>query len=192
MNNRVLRIEIPFKVFSIFYDECSSYLYDDLWENDVTFLSNHRDYRSQGDNKNFDIEEVIETQGACLDKGYTFAVVNAYIHSGIALSLSKFDCQWDSGLFGLLIFREGEFGKDNIGLEGFIRSWAAILNGEIYGFRLDKVSTCASCSHTHEDEIDSCWGFYGYESMKDMVSCMLELLGCLSTKEKKEILSKIN
>jgi len=35
------------------------------------------------------------------------------------------------------------------------------LTGDIYGFKVEKVTTCECCGHEETEEIDSCWNFYG-------------------------------
>lgn len=107
----------------IFYDDLGHHMYDDLWY-DVNFISNHREYRSEGQFKEL----------SDIPDGYEIVNVFAYIHGGIALSTSKHSCQWDSGFFGFLVFKKGEFGDDNIGVEGFVKEWTAILNNHIYAY----------------------------------------------------------
>jgi hypothetical protein len=37
------------------------------------------------------------------------------------------------------------------------------LRGEVYGYEIVKKIKCPTCHETHEEDIDSCWGFYGLE-----------------------------
>lgn len=37
-------------------------------------------------------------------------------------------------------------------------------NGDIYGYRVERVTVCASCNDDHGELIDSCWGVYGREA----------------------------
>ena len=36
-------------------------------------------------------------------------------------------------------------------------------NGEVYGFVLKTVNVCKCCKQQANEELDSCWGFYGYD-----------------------------
>lgn len=126
---------------------------------ELIFLSNHRDYADQ--NSKNSLNDYCDIEGDFSIKyikqcfpGCEVIPINAYIHSGIALSLGEFSCRWDSGLFGVLIFKRGEFGENNRGLKGFVESWSQWLNGEIYGYVIED---------SEGVEVDSCWGFIGHE-----------------------------
>ena len=131
---------------------------NDIWEDEseLIFLSNHRDYSSRNnDGVEIDQFESMDELKAHYGNDFEIVAINAYIHSGIALSLNEFNCQWDSGLFGLLIFKKGEFGENDQGLKGFVETWSMNWNGENYAY-------------TIEDEkgeiLDSCCGFVGHEN----------------------------
>lgn len=143
----------------------------EFWEceEDLMFFSNHRDYSNQNTKdklENYeDLQDFIKEYE---DKGFTVKPINAYIHGGIALSLSNdsypFTCQWDSGMFGFLVFKNDTFGENNQGLKGFIQSWASWLNGEVYGYKI---------TDSEGEELDSCWGFIGYENCEEEAKSML-------------------
>ncbi len=157
--NEVLELNID-------YDLDASYLYDDLWENsEVSFISNHRDYKSEGELKNLDIGEF------SLPDGYDFMPVNAHIHSGIALSLTSFNDRWDSGIFGYIVFKKGEFGDNNEGLKNFVAHWSQVLNGEVYYVSLLKKEKC-NLGHIHSEVIESLGGLTGnsyFDIIKDFM-----------------------
>lgn len=119
---------------------------------------------------------------------YWIFPVEAYIHSGVSLSLfngTKF-CRWDSSVAGYILALKKEYTtkeeaeKSAIGL---IDSWNDYLSGNVYGFIVEKPNTIysipkdkfdtldptLSCKDIMEEfdvedewiEIDSCWGFYG-------------------------------
>jgi hypothetical protein len=131
----------------------------DFWEFEerITFISGHKNYSSQGTKYKLidfsDMSEIVEEF-----KGKEVIEVYAYIHGNIALSLNSFNCRWDSGLFGLLVFEKGEFGENNQGLKDFITSWASWLNGEVYGYQVQD---------DKGEVLDSCWGFIGYEHCEE-------------------------
>lgn len=90
-----------------------------------------------------------------------------YDHSGIALSTTSFNDRWDSGQLGFIVATRADickgFGvkiatkkikeriKANIILE--VETLNQYYSGEVYGFQVIDVET--------ENEIDSCWGFFG-------------------------------
>ena len=45
-----------------------------------------------------------------------------------------------------------------------LQQWAS---GDVYGFQIFKPETCKHCKHTEEVNEDSCWGFYGLDSIKE-------------------------
>lgn len=147
--------------YEIIHDDYSPEFWE--YEDRITFISGHRDYSSQGTKKTLsefsDMSEITD-----MFKGKEIVKVYASIHGNIALSLNNFECRWDSGLFGLLVFEAGEFGENNQGLKGFIQSWASWLNGEVYGYRI---------TDNQGKELDSCWGFIGYENCEDEAKSML-------------------
>ena len=141
----------------------SCYFYDDLWQG-VSFISNHRDYVCEGELSHFTLEHVMNNE---LPDDIVAIPVRAYIHGRIALTVSDtgypFNCRFDSGTFGYLLFKTGEFGKDNIGLEGFVKHWQAVLNGDIYYFVIEK----------NGEVIDSCGGFDDIDYMKEEITSII-------------------
>jgi hypothetical protein len=168
------------RVFRIVDDLDAGYLYEELWEG-ISFISNHRDYRSEGEFKKTELESKDDLK-ELEAQGLKVVPVHAYIHSGIVVSLGSFSCPWDSGLFGWLVFKEGEFGENDNGLTGFMRQWNALLMNEVYGFQVVTKNKCECCKHTEEEITDSCYGFYGYENDKEMIDSMLD--HCLTKEEK--------
>jgi hypothetical protein len=107
-----------------------------------------------------------------------------YDHSGITISTSPFSCNWDSGKIGFIFISKEKMLKEYGGkivtqtlkdkVEGYLKSEIEIydqyLTGDVYGYRVSEVKTCSE-GHEHEEELDSCWGYYGQEN------CMLEGVG---------------
>jgi hypothetical protein len=147
-------------VFKLHQDDSAHYLYKDHFES-VFFKSFHRQYSNEGD------EKLVKEQGIKKVEIYGLD------HSGMALSLEPFNCPWDSGLFGLLYFRDGEFGEKDQGLKGFVSSMQALINGEVFGFTLEEKKQCNHCHHDDSEEISACWGFYGYKDQDSMIEEML-------------------
>lgn len=53
-------------------------------------------------------------------------------------------------------------------LENKVRIYDDYLRGEVYRFILEEKKTCDCCGHVKYEKIDSCWGFYGYDSIEFM------------------------
>ena len=91
-----------------------------------------------------------------------------YDHSGLRMSTTSFDCRWDSGQIGYIYCTEkqlqDEWNGDKEKAKAFllcnITTYDQFLMGDIYGFELVETSVCDH-DHTHENDLDSCWGFYG-------------------------------
>lgn len=155
--------------FELQYDDICSCLYDESFDS-VTLISTHRSYANKGPNKHLKIGNLLNDENELVENYGKFEVVPvyAYDHGGITLSLQQFGCRFDSGLFGALLFEKGEFGEDNRGLKGFIKSLNCLLSGEVYGFSIIKHTKCDCCNHIESEVIDSCGGFYGYDNMQSM------------------------
>ena len=107
-----------------------------------------------------------------------------YDHSGITISTSPFSCNWDSGQIGFIFISKEKMLKEYGGkivtqtlkdkVEGYLKSevetYDQYLTGDVYGYRVSEVKVCSE-GHEHEEELDSCWGYYGQEN------CMLEGVG---------------
>ncbi|MPS92925.1 hypothetical protein [Comamonas sp.] len=93
-----------------------------------------------------------------------------YEHSGIVYSTSPFSCPWDSGQIGYIFTTLKDF--QNIGCEwnsdkakeyilGEVELYNNYISGECFGFKIEEISTCGSCSSEHHEEIEACWGYIG-------------------------------
>lgn len=97
-------------------------------------------------------------------------------HSGITISTSDFCDRWDSGQIGFTFVTKEALLKEYGGkyctkkkiekatsvLQGEIKTYDQYLTGDVYGYQLFEVITCDK-GHEHEEELDSCWGYYGQE-----------------------------
>lgn len=87
--------------------------------------------------------------------------VFAYIHGSITIKAGEpFTCPWDSGQIGIIYVSRDKINAEKISdnqalqnLKAEIELYNQYLNGEVYGFILRDNNT--------EEEIDSCWGFFG-------------------------------
>ena len=122
-------------------------------------------------------------------KDYFIFPVEAYIHSGVSLSLfnGKKKCMFDSSVTGFILVARAIIDDDSdqaqLCAEGLIENWNSYLSGDVYGFVIYENNPIYTISKNkfkrllfetdladletefNEDdnfiEIDSCWGFYG-------------------------------
>jgi len=89
-------------------------------------------------------------------KDYHVLALNAYIHSGVALSLGTeypFGDLWDSGQIGyVLVQKRAGFRNIRTAAESLISEWNSYLAGEVYGYVVED---------SDGEHVDSCWGFVG-------------------------------
>jgi hypothetical protein len=109
-----------------------------------------------------------------------FLVLPLYIydHSGITISTRSFSCPWDSGQIGwIYVSHEDiikEYGFLDIDratkyLEGEVETFDQYLQGDVYGYILEKSSKCDCCGDIEWEHLDSCWGYYDLDSIKSEV-----------------------
>lgn len=124
------------------------------------------------------------------NKDYFIFPIEAYIHSGVSLSLFKRhkQCRFDSSVTGFILVARN-YADDNteqaeLYAEGLIDTWNHYLSGNVYGFITYENKPDYSISKEFFDkyvednisildirdkmilsddwcEIDSCWGYYG-------------------------------
>jgi hypothetical protein len=178
-NVEVIKIDANKRIV-IWYDDMSDYMYEELWQ-EITFITNHRDYKSQGPLADSELEDIdLEI--------HDIVPITAYIHSGIALYIGHSrPCEFDSGCLGHIIFKKGEFGDNNRGLKPFVNNWASILNGQIYGISFEtKIELFDKAGNKHSETWqveDSCGGFI-WADRPDMFNCINETFGLELTGDK--------
>lgn len=110
-----------------------------------------------------------------------------YDHSGITMNTTGFSCSWDSGQVGFIFISKEkireEYGIKRITkewiekiegyLKGEVETYDQFLQGDIFGYRVYKVTEC-NLGCEHEEELDSCWGFYGEESCLEEAESMVK------------------
>lgn len=136
------------------------------WDNLGTIYSNCRDYNPDG----HDIDELLNDKELSVD--HVWVKVYAYMHGGITIRCTPFNCVWDSGVFGFIVtskekamkycgfdkWGEEEEKKVESILVGEIETLNDYYTGSVYGFSILK-----------EDEmIDSCYGYYGDGALKEL------------------------
>ena len=151
-----------------------------MFDNLGTLYTAHRRYRPEKEfDEHFDIDKVFDGrignfQGSFL-KEYIALPVYLYEHSGTTVSTSPFSCPWDSGFFGIIAVPldkvRREYGWKSITaerrkrieeyLQGEIKTLDDYYTGEVFGY-------CITPEDDDSNELDSCWGFYGTDSLKEM------------------------
>ena len=138
---------------------------DDNFGTLITFHSNYH----ISDNQIFTKEELIEH----IQKDDIFSLpVYMYVHSGIAISTTPFNCEWDSGQVGYIFVTYEDIEKEGWNTEqtekfltSEIETYSNYLNGEVYGYVISKKEDCEHSS----DDVHSCWGLIGYEWVEEEV-----------------------
>lgn len=159
------------------------------WDNFSKMICFHKRY-DLGDNHDYKSNDFSgwEELKEQIEKDYNVGVIlplYLYDHSGITISTSSFSCQWDSGQVGWVFCTKEEMdsnwielsGQDKeerseVLIKGEVETYDQYLRGDVYGYRVFKVETCdKGCEH--EEELDSCWGYYGEEEcMNEGISIM--------------------
>ena len=116
----------------------------------------------------FDPDDVI----AIMRKlGYVILPLHIYDHGGVSMNTVSYTCPWDSGQVGFVYATpekiKNEFKTVNGGvlqhveeiISSEIATYSDYLEGEVYGFYIVDNS---------DNLIDSCGGFYGYESIREI------------------------
>jgi len=151
------------------------------WDNLGTMACFHPRYDLGDDNpycsNNYDGWDEMEEDIIKKENVHTILPLYLYDHSGITISTSPFGCQWDSMKIGFIYVSKDKVEKEcgegcNVEevLKGEVETYDQFIRGDVYGFRISKITTCDH-GHEHEEELDSCWGFYGDEE------CMSEAEG---------------
>lgn len=137
----------------------------------------------------FEDEEEVDKVWEWIEKNMIVMPLFLYDHSGLSISTSRI-CRWDSGQVGFMYITKKdavkEFGKKYFTkaveekaiawMEAELETYDNYLRGDVYGYRiLDE----------NGDELDSCWGFYGYDHEKS--GLLDDVKGTIKYEEKKLI-----
>lgn len=121
--------------------------------------------------------EALADDGLC---GYVYM----YYHGQKSLSCQPFNCQLDSGVLGvwhisakdLAEFPDEESARRYV--TSFLDTCTDYLNGNVFGVKIVDDKICDCCGQTMEDEVDSCYGFYGSDHVKSgLFGFVAEVLG---------------
>lgn len=139
-------------------------------DNGCYLIADHRDFfvpPSKGQ-RNFDVQEEIDAH----KRTHHVFLLEAYIHSGVCLSLAgegNFpDRQWDVSLLGAVFCSKKEWRlrkSARKAAECLIGEWNKYLSGDVWGCIVED---------DNGEQIDSCWGFYGREYAEEEGERMLK------------------
>lgn len=168
MSDLAKKIEYRGYSINVYYDTDAQA--PNEWENTDAFLVyDHRDFNVEV--KGYDPTEIFEhvqTTKKWFFEGYYVFPVYAYIHSGVSLSLGRnsypFTCSWDTSFKGFCLVKrqKGWTWRKNKAekvAQSIVHEWNDYLSGNVYGFNI--------VGPDGEEDIDSCWGFYGDQCEED-------------------------
>lgn len=161
------------------------------WDNLGTMICFHRRY-SLGDKHDYNSNDYSgwdEMEEAIIKNENVAVILPLYLydHGGITISTSSFSCRWDSAQIGFIFVSKEKLRKEyntkritkgiivkatNV-LEGEVETYDQYLTGEVYGYRVSKISVCNE-GHEHSEEVDSCWGYYGEDSVNEEGNSVLD------------------
>jgi len=148
------------------------------WENLGTMVCFHRSYEL-GDKHDLSIEEA---QSLYDSKDVVALPLFLMDHSGLSMSTSDFGCSWDSGQVGFIYATHDDIKKafmvdtitDDIlekakqSLKSEVKVYDQYLCGDVYGFVI---------KDGRGEVLESCWGFYGYETCEEEAKTTLDSIG---------------
>jgi len=134
-------------------------------------------------------EEQQERVDKYIEKNYIILPLYLYNHSGITMKTSSFSCPWDSGQVGWIYVSyeklKSEYGwtyitKQRIKkIEEYLRNEVATydnyLTGTVFGYNV---------IDPDGESIDSCWGYYGYDSEKYIIEEAKDIIDYHKKEEK--------
>lgn len=193
--------DINYKGYKIKIRQDEYYESPNDWGDENLFLVyDHKQFTVK--RKGFEPQDIYES-GLAYEKNYWILPVEAYIHSGVSLSLFSGTklCRWDSSVSGYILASKKEFKNletAKTAAEGLIKTWNQYLSGEIWGYIIEKSNTVYSISKEKFDrllfendlstlesefdiedeweEVDSCWGFYGQDAAIDEAKLVIDYL----------------
>lgn len=168
------------------------------WDNVGTIYSNHKYYNPDGHK----IDEIENEDGELvsgeLDMRFIWLPIYYYEHGGLSVSTRRdypYNDKWDGGLFGIIAVEKERVRKDwgwkaitkkrreqiLRCLEGEIEIFDSYCKGDVYGFVVEDEDG---------EQIDSCYGYYGDEGMKDAIFDAEDSIDCeLERRKKAEIMA---
>lgn len=119
------------------------------------------------------LEEMVSEASAndvldVLESIYTMAGITTYQHCETGYSQGDYvEClvvAEPSWIKAMGITQTGEALQNN--LKATAETYSSWALGDCYGYIINKPVTCECCDNTDDEEVDSCWGFYGSDHDK--------------------------
>lgn len=156
------------------------------WDNATKFAMFHKRYDLPNELgiRHEDYNSWDEMQEA-LDKEYKWVYpVYMYDHGGVAFAINQFSCKWDSGQVGFIVSNEGNAHEAYTNVTQELKEFNHYISGEVYGVRVFEDT----------EEIDSCYGYYGYDHRQSGLFDELDsYLSRITTEEiKQQILNQVS
>jgi hypothetical protein len=176
MNQPIETFKVGNKTVNIFQDEDSESPRTSM-DNLGKMICFHRRYNlgDKHDYKSSDYNSYAEMEKAIKKEENAAVILPLYLfdHSGITMRTTSFNDNWDSGQVGFIVVSKEkvreEYSVKRINkkllekvtayLVGEVETYDQYLRGDIYGFKIED---------SEENEIDSSWGYYGIESVKQV------------------------
>lgn len=172
MDNAVETINHGKYVGAIYHDDDAQNPREGDFDKFGTFAAYHKRY-TLGDSDQPCIDEMDHIRG---NKDISWLPVFLYDHSGLALSTEPFSgphAHWDSGQVGFIFISDKDarewFGWKKItakrrahiyeALKDAIVTQNQYVSGQVYGYDIYLADD--------NDSIDSCWGYYGLDSVRE-------------------------
>lgn len=156
------------------------------WDNMGTMVCFHKSYVLGDKDHGYDPSEYDgwSEMAAAIQKDEDLAVIlplYLYDHSGISMSVGRFDCHWDSGQVGFIFVSKKkvreEYGKKRLSqkilelvenaLIGEVGTYDQYLTGDVWGYVIED---------DEGNHLDSCWGFYGRDTCEEEAKSVMETL----------------
>lgn len=152
------------------------------WDNITTMICFHRnynlgdkhEYKSSEFNSWDELKEQIESDYKVL----SIKPLYLYDHSGISISTSPFNCNWDNMRVGWVFIHEKQLnlmcGKDfergeeklSLIINSEVKTYDEYLTGEVYQYKVYEVETCDK-GHEHKTLVESCGSYYDRGDCED-------------------------
>lgn len=194
-HNHVEQFELGGLTVTIDYDQDAESPRE--WDNLGTMVCWHRRY-NLGDKHEFSTPTDFQEWADSKESDIALCLpLYLYDHSGITMSCSKFSCPWDSGQVGYIyITREkirSGYSAKRISkkllerVRGYliseVKTYDLFLTGQVYGYTVEDLEG---------NNVDSCWGFFGMETVKDEATSAAKCCAESIAKREKEVYKLLN
>lgn len=154
-------------------------------DNDDVMVCFHKRY-CLGDKHNYKMDDFnswdeLEAQIIKDHDPVVIKPIYMYDHSGLTIATTPFSCKWDSGQIGYIFISKKEAYKSHMvkritkkiketcekNIESSVNVYDEYLSGESYGYIIKDET---------DEEVESCWGFFGLDYVKKEAKTIAEYL----------------